>query len=43
MQNNTKYKNKSGTMGKQEAQPPKTAQKENPGFHDPLPLSFWGN
>lgn len=35
--------NASGTVGKQEAQPPKTAQKENPGFNDPLPLSFWGN
>lgn len=35
--------NTSGTMGKQEAQPPKRAQKEKPGFSDPLPLSFWQN
>lgn len=35
--------NTSGSMGKQEAQSPKAAKKENPDFHDLFTPDFWEN
>jgi len=38
----TKYMYTSGTMGKQEAQSPKTAKKEHPDCNDPFPPRLLG-